>query len=217
MASVALDSGLAPAGHYARPVPRPRVYPEDLRDRLVDAAAVRLANSGPQDLSLREIAASQDTSTNAIYSIFGGKDELIAAAVDAAASSFAAAQDAAVDGEPTVETLFALAAAHRAWALAHPALYQVMFGCVMSPPPAGRRRGRPGALTRVVSHLREEGELRDDDVSADDDRLTLLSAVHGFVMLEITDAVPIGDGARQLRRLVEAVLAGILPAHVHAA
>lgn len=114
-------------------MPRPKVYPDDLRDRLVDTAAVRLASQGPQELSLRELAASQGTSTNAIYSIFGGKPQLIAAVIESAYASFEAAQHAVVTNHPTMETLFVLGEAYRDWALAHPALYhQVMFGAAMT-------------------------------------------------------------------------------------
>jgi len=58
-------------------VPRPREYSDDLRQQLLDTAARLLATEGPQALSTRRVAADVGTSTTAIYSLIGSKEELV--------------------------------------------------------------------------------------------------------------------------------------------
>ena len=80
-------------------------------------------------MSLRELAQSQGTSTSAIYTIFGGKAELIEAIVREAHDSFSAAQREALGAGDSLECLQRLGMAYRRWALDHSSLYLVMFGC----------------------------------------------------------------------------------------
>ena len=60
-------------------MPRPHEYPDDLRDRLVDAAAHLLATEGPAGLSTRRIAGQLGVSTTAIYRLWGSKPQLVRA------------------------------------------------------------------------------------------------------------------------------------------
>jgi AcrR family transcriptional regulator len=106
---------------------RPTTYDEDLRRRLLDAAAQQVDRDGPERTSLREIARTAGTSTSAVYALFGGKEDLLAAVVADAFASFAAAQAEAAPGG-----LRALGEAYRAWALEHPALYRLMFSGVLA-------------------------------------------------------------------------------------
>ncbi len=73
---------------------RLNTHPDDLRDRLIAAAYARLQEESPEQMSLRELAASVDRSTNAIYSIFGGKDALSKEVTRVARADFLAAQAA---------------------------------------------------------------------------------------------------------------------------
>jgi len=165
-------------------VARPKSYPSDLRQRLVSAAADRLAHHGPNALSLRELAQSQGTSTSAIYTIFGGKAELIEAIVREAHDSFSAAQREALGAGDSLECLQRLGMAYRRWALDHSSLYLVMFGCHPEAPPPDIAFQSFEPLLNAVSHLIEAGTLRPSDA-----RLlarSMWAAVHGWVMLEIT-------------------------------
>jgi AcrR family transcriptional regulator len=173
-------------------VPRPNAYPPDLRDRLILAAAERLAEDGPQTLSLRELAASQETSTNAIYSIFGGKAQLIAAVVDAARASFVAAQQEALGEGDSLQTLAALGTAYRAWALAHPSMYRVMFSCDPHLDFERPRLENMIPLRGTLARLIEEGAVQDAEVAPV--ARSLWAAVHGWVMLEIADGAAPGPG-----------------------
>ncbi len=166
-------------------MPRPKSYPADLRERLVAAAAERLADRGPQDLSLRTLAASQDTSTNAIYSLFGGKDGLIGAVLVEASQSFMAAQHAALGAGDSADDLVNLGLAYRSWALDHPALYRVMMGSTTIPL-GGPELGSADPLRAAVTNLVAAGRLRAVEVAPT--CRSLWASVHGWVLLEIAQA-----------------------------
>ena len=149
---------------------RLNTYPDDLRDRLISAACERLQQESPEQMSLRELAASADTSTNAIYSIFGGKDALIRE-VTAVARGLRSYRD---------------------WARSHPALYRLIF--------AGHpEQGAVTSLSdETLQPLRDQLALLDDAgllrEGTDQGRLMLLwSALHGHALLEMSlwpDATP---------------------------
>jgi AcrR family transcriptional regulator len=112
-------------------VARPRIHDAELRTRLLEAAAETVAQQGVDSLSLRKLAAAQSTSTTAIYSLFGGRAELLVALFATSFSSFGDAQRGVpVTGDPEVD-LRELAIAYREWALRNPHLYAVMFGGVL--------------------------------------------------------------------------------------
>jgi AcrR family transcriptional regulator len=166
-------------------VPRPKIYDEGLRRQLIALAAESVANVGPDGVSLRAVAKAADTSTTAIYTIFGGKDGLVAAVLDAASRSLTEAQDAVPRTDDALHDFAQLGRAYRRWALAHPALYSVMFG----------RRGlrepvapddldvsmRP--LLDAVRRCIAEGVLR--PVDPRQAAISIWASVHGLVSLEI--------------------------------
>ncbi|WP_343899616.1 TetR-like C-terminal domain-containing protein [Arthrobacter rhombi] len=102
---------------------RPVIHDAALRARLLSTATEHICERGHSGLVLREVAAAAGTSTSAIYSLFGGKAELLTAVIEEAFTSFGDSQRlAARDG------LAALGRAYRQWALGHRALYGLMFG-----------------------------------------------------------------------------------------
>lgn len=158
---------------------RPTTYDEDLRTRLLDAAADQVDRNGPERASLREIARAAGTSTSAVYTLFGGKEELLAAVVSSAFASFAAAQaDAAPGG------LRALGVAYRTWALEHPALYRLMFSGVLAD--YEQATGPTDeSMTPLITALAARGA--DDPMTA---ALTVWAHVHGAVSLEFACVAP---------------------------
>ena len=107
---------------------RPKIYDDSLRRQLIALTAESVADGGPDAVSLRALAKAADTSTTAIYTIFGSKDDLVAAVLDAAAESLTRAQDAVPVTDDPLADFTELGRAYRGWALAHPDLYNVMFG-----------------------------------------------------------------------------------------
>lgn len=172
---------------YTFRVARPRVYPDDLADRLVAEASRRLATQPVDSLGLRELAASQGTTTNAIYTLFGGKDELIERVVNAETQDLIAQQQAAAGSMPTLASVIELSRAHRRWALAHPELYQTIF--VHRSPrngngPANHRCAAAIEMFEtVLGRVAESGDLAVPDVKQL--ALSLRAAMHGWMVLEL--------------------------------
>ena len=67
----------------------PRHHDEELRLELIAEASKALAKGGPAAVSLRDISAACNTSTTAIYSLFGGKKQLLNSVVVSSASDLA--------------------------------------------------------------------------------------------------------------------------------
>jgi AcrR family transcriptional regulator len=98
-----------------------------------DEARRRLAAEGAQKLSLRAVARELGMVSSALYRYFPSRDDLLTALiVDAYDSVGAAAEQAdaraAADGAPPAGRWLAVCEAVRAWALAHPHEYALIYG-----------------------------------------------------------------------------------------
>jgi AcrR family transcriptional regulator len=106
----------------------PRPAQPDLRNSLIEAAAAVLAESGPGGLTTRRLAKAVGVSTMAVYTYFGGMDDLVRAMVH---EGFARLNDRLTmvgeSGDPVADVL-ALGRVYRANALVDSHLYRVMFG-----------------------------------------------------------------------------------------
>ncbi|WP_193661916.1 TetR/AcrR family transcriptional regulator [Nocardioides kribbensis] len=180
---------------------RPRVYDDRLRGALVAAAAASIAEGGVDGLSLRAVAAAAGTSTNAVYTLFGGKEHLVAAVLEEASEGFAAAQRAVGATDDALADLLALGHAYRDWALAHPELYTVLMGGrVRAEGLRGRRWVEDPTAVPLVTAVRRAGSaglLRSDD--PEQVAVTLWAGVHGMVSLEIALWDDLGPADRARR------------------
>jgi len=155
-------------------VSRNVAYDDALRRGILDEAAERMRNSGPEGLSLRSLASSQGTSTTAVYTMFGGKNGLLSAVAREADADLAAAQRAVLGGRGPLEDLRALARAYRLWAVANPGLYDLVI----------RERHTPhDALLEVVDALIDEGIFRAEPVA--EVASSVWASLHGVIALEI--------------------------------
>jgi AcrR family transcriptional regulator len=101
------------------------------RDEAKAAALRQIAAAGPQSLSLNAIGKELGMTGPALYRYFAGRDELLTELIsdgyhDLADAVSAAA--AACTGHPPADRIRALARAYRAWALAQPHRYLLLFG-----------------------------------------------------------------------------------------
>ena len=184
---------------------RPVVHDDAVRNRLLDVAAELVDREGPARVTLREVAAGAGTSTTAVYSLFGGKAELLTAVVDGGFTSFARSQRAAADGG-----LRALGFAYREWALAHPALYRLMFGSAGRPGERSAVAPTPEIADASMAPLREaiaagqrSGELR--EASLNTAVFVIWGQVHGLVSLELACLEPGADWAEVYAEAIGAV------------
>jgi AcrR family transcriptional regulator len=167
---------------------RPVVHTDSLRQELLAAAADLVAREGPGRVALRDVAAAARTSTTAIYSLFGGKSQLLTAVMDHGFMSFRDSQAAAAPGG-----LHALGVAYRTWALEHQALYRLMFGGTMTAytecqPTPEVAAGAMTPLIEAVASAQSAGTL----LKAPVEMVTtaIWGQVHGLVSLELAHVGP---------------------------
>lgn len=98
-----------------------------MRLRLLDRAGELLSAEGAKALSLRRLAADVDTSTTAVYSLFGSKPDLVSALYVEGFRRLQARMAAVERTGDAVEDLVRLGLAYRESALADPHLHSIMF------------------------------------------------------------------------------------------
>lgn len=99
-------------------------------EEILAAARAQLAQEGLGGFSLRAIARRLELAPNALYTYFPSLDDLITALLVDAFQRFAAAIAAAdsPDGRDYARRFHAICMAYRAWAVAHPTDYDLIFG-----------------------------------------------------------------------------------------
>ena len=120
------------------------------RPRACRAAAERLiAEGGPAALSVRAVAEAANTTTRAVYALFGSKEALFVDALAHEAFDFlvAAITDLVETDDPVSDLIDVGVHAFRRLILEHPALYRIAFQRVVPGLRAGpelteRARGR---------------------------------------------------------------------------
>ena len=127
-----------------------------MRD-IVRIGRVHLATDGAAALSLRAVARDLGLVSSAVYRYVASRDELLTLLVVDGYDELGDAVDAAlakVDSSDHAERVMAIGRALRAWALAEPATYALLFGSPVPgyDAPAERTTG-PG--TRVIGGLVE--------------------------------------------------------------
>lgn len=189
---------------------RPRIHDAELRTRLLEAAAEDVAQHGVDSLSLRKLASAQGTSTTAIYSLFGGRTELLVALFAASFASFGDAQrQVPVTSDAEVD-LRELAVAYRHWALHNPHLYAVMFGGVLGSVDVSEEAQLASAamdpLRAAVTRAVEAGTM--SGASIDLISHSFWAIVHGLVSLEL--AMPMDPDGESSRAMFDAGTESVL-------
>lgn len=163
-----------PSAPPARPhTGRPRTARERARAEfeqdLLAAARRHLATDGPAQLSLRAIARELGVASSAVYRYVDSRDALLTAliveAYDAAGEACERALDAAVArGAGAGAAWLDVARAFRAWALAHPHQFSLVYGTPVPGYAAPRETVGPavrvwGVVARVLVAGRADGEV----------------------------------------------------------
>lgn len=117
---------------------RPREHGEETRAALLAAAERIVDSEGFAALTLRRVASDVGTTTQAVYTIFGSKDELVIAlamsALEMLAERTAALRETS---DPLEDIVGGTITTYRAFALEHPALFRVVFHHVRAHPRPG--------------------------------------------------------------------------------
>ncbi|MEU7479516.1 TetR/AcrR family transcriptional regulator [Lentzea sp. NPDC042327] len=176
-------------------MPRPKTHDDALRRRLLERAGELLSTRGPDAVSLRRIATDVNTSTTAVYSLFGGKPALLEALHDEAFSRFGANLAAVPTTDDPAEDLLQIGLAYRRGALADPRFYSVLYSKVVEPTKEmSRAAGRTFAPVRnAVRRAIELGVYRDED--PEQIAMSMWGIAHGLVSLELNGNLPRGVDA----------------------
>ena len=113
----------------ARPTAEEQI--PDPMEAIREAAWQQIAARGAAALSLRAIARELGVTAPAIYNYYRRRDDLVTALIVDAFTSLGESQAQALEHLPLGDLLArfqALGRAYRAWALAHPQRYQLIFG-----------------------------------------------------------------------------------------
>jgi AcrR family transcriptional regulator len=198
-------------------VARPREYDDQLRTRLVEEAARLLADEGPAALTTRRIAAAVGTSTTAIYSLIGSKDELIQAVCAEGFARLAAHLATVERSEDPLADLANLSGAYLDMALESPALYRIMFG--QSTTEITPDDTRPGVetlttLVEAVQRAIDAGLLEGEAFTV---AVQLWTLHHGVASLALTGMLgPPASARAVLHAAGTALLTGLMDATVTA-
>lgn len=167
----------------------PRRADPEISNALVDAAARLLAEEGPAALSTRRLAAAVGTSTMAVYTHFGGMDDLVRAMVR---EGFARLHERMAKVRATddpVADVLTLGHAYRDNAVEHPHLYSVMFGGSalggFALTDDDRQHGRYtlAVLVQTVARAMADGRYRCGDPELVAHQMWI--ALHGLVTLDL--------------------------------
>lgn len=110
-----------------RHVPRPKLHDEVLQKALETEAERVIRASGFQSLSLRSLAATCQTSTTAVYSLFGSKESLIDSVVRAAFDRLQVTLEGVDTSAGPFPTLRTMLRDYRRWVLDNEHLYIAFF------------------------------------------------------------------------------------------
>ncbi len=171
------------------PVRKSVLSGDDLRIALLDAASALLHDEGPHALSTRRLAELVGTSTQSIYTFFGGKQGLMRAMYREGFDRLAQHMRAVPVTDDASVDLRRLGDAYRASAKASPHLYSVMFERPVaefecSDDDIEHALSTLQALADGVQRAIDAGVVAGAD--AFDVAVNLWVAAHGFVSLELS-------------------------------
>jgi AcrR family transcriptional regulator len=187
-----------------------RTSSADLESVLLAAAERVLAASGLEGVTVRAVAAEANVAPMGVYNRFSNKAGLVAALMARAFDDLAAAI-AARDPDP-IARLRASSAGYRAFALAHPERYRMMFFGGFVPNEAQldlRAHGHSafGVLVDAISYAIEQGSIRPTDARPAAEQWW--SAMHGAIALELADLGFVDDHQGVYTGLIEVILTGM--------
>lgn len=158
-----------------------------LREALIDAGMAALEGASGLDLSLRELARKVGVSPTAVYRHFPNKDALLAALAHEGLVKLGNAQRAAYDAAGGgMDGFVATGRAYVRFALAHPALFRLVFA-------HGDPAHLPTNKSDPASQLLHDSTVEltgGDGAGADRLALQAWSLAHGIAMLMLDKRLP---------------------------
>lgn len=137
----------------------------DTRTRILDAAELLLNESPDGDIATRAVCEAAGVGAPVLYRHFGDKNGLLAAVVDHGFDRYLATKRAAAPSQDPVTDLRNGWDTHVAFALAHPAVYRLMYSPAFAAMPNAAHEAL-GLLRQVLERCAEVGRLTVDPAAA---------------------------------------------------
>ena len=193
--------------------PRTRTPSNEVGAAVVDAAEELLEEDGPAALTVRRIATRAGVAPMGVYNHFGGKDGVVDQIFIRGFDQLRGLFDGIGSDDP-LDDLAEAGRRYRAQALAHPALYSVMFErAVPEYVPSDEAKAHAAAsfeaLVDLVRRAMDTGAIVADEPARVAQRLW--NATHGQVSLELRGMGFVDDLDRHAEELQVTVLRGLRP------
>ena|SRR5579859_859589 len=193
---------------------RPRLHDEQTAEALLEAAERMIAADGPDALSLRRLAQQTQTSTRAVYSLFGSKDGLVVALAQRAFEMLAAGIEALpTTSDPAADLVDAGVIVFRRFAIEHPSLFRLAFQHRNTTPSKQWPNLRPtqqAALAGLGERIARLGRTRDRTAPATSQATIEYHALcEGLAALELRGILPTGNEEQLWRHALTALISGL--------
>ena len=178
---------------------RPPEHDEETARRLLDAAEGLVRTGGPDAVAVRAAAREADVSTQAVYSLFGGKDGLLQAlAVRGYGLLTDLVRGTPTTDDPAADLVTIGIEGFRTFALSHPGLFRLAFERVPATVVADSRAAR-AALASYDSLIArvERAQAADvlEDRPVDEIGFAFHSCCVGLATSELSrEPPPVGSG-----------------------
>ncbi len=189
-----------------------RTRSSDVEQVLLDAAHALLVEHGPAGLTVRAVATQAGVAPMGVYNRFDGKQGLLEALYVRGFNELRDRVNSA-SGATAHDRLRAASGEYRAFALASPQYYRLMFEHASEVEPSEEAVLQAyesfGALVELVRACQDAGQLGGDDPVGVAQQLW--GAIHGAVSLELVGISFTDDPAATYAAMVDALLVGLAP------
>jgi AcrR family transcriptional regulator len=196
-------------------MPRPKQRTPELRDRVLASALELLASVGIAGFTARSVARAAQTSTPAVYELFGDKRGLVRELYFAGFRALYARLGTLADSGDARADLVATLALYRAFIRENPVLAEVMLSRPFSDfDPSEDELEASGAVRAlIVERVRRGVEVGLLDGDETDLAHAIVALVQGLALAE--NARRLGTSAESIERrwqlAIDALLAGLAP------
>jgi AcrR family transcriptional regulator len=177
----------------------------DLRTRMLEAAEALLDASPDRDFATRAVVEAVGVGAPVLYRLFGDKNGLLSAVVDYGFDRYLSMKRAAEPSADPVTDLHNGWDSHVAFALAHPAVYRLMFSPNLAEVPSAAGEAF-GLLRETLERCAEAGLVT---VAPDIAAQTIMSANVGVALSLVTQPETYRDPGMS-RRVRDALFASLL-------
>ncbi|RSM79483.1 TetR/AcrR family transcriptional regulator [Kibdelosporangium aridum] len=177
---------------------------EDLRTRMLEAAAELLDSSPDRDISTRAVCEAVGVGAPVLYRLFGDKSGLLSAVVDHGFEKYLSVKRVATPSDDPVADVMNGWDTHMAFAREHPTVYRMMYSPALSAVPKAAQEALD-LLRQLLERCAEAGRLR---IPTEPAAQMIMTASVGLALSLVTQPEVYSDDSL-IRRQREAVFAAV--------